>query len=162
MAFENYEGTRPYSAAIRAAAQNRSMPPWACGKKELESFRMTCSLTEEQIALFRGMGRSQFSRWQSNRCAAEEEMGGSVGRFPAPDLEIKMAEPVNISGEWRRRLRIRNSAHAFQGRPLGAGLRNSARPAGACAPRGGLCTAPPDSPWLRACAAGKSHSPPRL
>src|SRR5258705_11201768 len=51
MAFENYEGTRPYSAAIRAAAQNRSMPPWFA-ERGLGKFSNDLSLTEEQIALF--------------------------------------------------------------------------------------------------------------
>jgi hypothetical protein len=39
MAFENYEGTRRYGAAIQAAVQNRSMPPWFA-EKESASFRM--------------------------------------------------------------------------------------------------------------------------
>jgi len=60
-----------------------------------------------------------------NRCAAERKNGGSVDD-PAPDLEIKMAEPVKFRGcdvDYTYEI----LANAFQGRPLGAGLRNSAR-----------------------------------
>jgi len=54
-------------------------------EKGMESFD-DLSLTEGAESLCSRMGRSQFSRGQSNRCAAEEEMGGSVDD-PAPDLK---------------------------------------------------------------------------
>src|SRR5216684_7019653 len=46
MAFENYEGTRRYAAAMQAAVWNHSMPPWFA-EKGIGAFSNDPSLREE-------------------------------------------------------------------------------------------------------------------
>jgi len=140
----------PYSLAIRGCgariAVHRAV---VCAKKNLEVFRMTCRLHGgAESALARGMGRSHYSPAGNPTDAppGKKKMGGSVDDSRA-GLEIKW-RAGEYSADGRRRLHITKFCPRISRKALGAGLRNSARPAGACAPRGGLC-APPDSPWLR-------------
>ncbi len=97
MPFENYEGTRPYSAAIRAAVQNRSMPPWFA-ERGIGKFSNDLSLTEEQIALFAAWAEAN-SPAGNPTDAPPKKKWADRWTIPAPDLEIKMAEPVNIPAD---------------------------------------------------------------
>jgi mono/diheme cytochrome c family protein len=97
MAFENYEGTRGYATAIQAAVRNRSMPPWFA-EKGIGKFSNDPSLTDEEIALL--------AAWAAAKAPAGNPADAPpqakwVDRWtiPAPDLEIKMAEPVNIPAD---------------------------------------------------------------
>src|ERR1700684_1818208 len=49
--FETYEQTRPYAAAIAAATQNKSMPPWFADPR-IGHFSNDLSLSPGQIASF--------------------------------------------------------------------------------------------------------------
>ena len=50
MRFDTYEQTRPYAAAITAAAQNKSMPPWFADP-HIGHFSNDPSLSADQIAV---------------------------------------------------------------------------------------------------------------
>jgi mono/diheme cytochrome c family protein len=97
MAFETYEGTRGYAAAIQAAVQNHSMPPWFA-EKGIGKFSNDPSLTDEEIALL--------AAWAAAKAPAGNPADAPPPKkwadrwtIPAPDLEIKMAEPVNIPAD---------------------------------------------------------------
>jgi mono/diheme cytochrome c family protein len=94
MAFENYESTRGYAAAILGATQNRSMPPWFA-EKGIGKFSNDPSLTDEEIALL--------AAWATARAPAGNPADAPTPKkwadrwtISTPDLEMKMAEPVNI------------------------------------------------------------------
>lgn len=94
IAFENYESTRAYAATIREAVQNRSMPPWFA-EKGVGRFSNDPSLTTEQIATL--------AAWAAGKAPAgnpadapQPKKWAERWTIPAPDLEIKMAEPVDI------------------------------------------------------------------
>ena len=94
MAFESYEGTRGYAAAIQAAVQKRSMPPWFA-EKEVGRFSNDPSLTEDQISLLAG--------WAAAKAPAGDPADAPAAKkwaerwtIPAPDIEIKMTEAVRI------------------------------------------------------------------
>src|SRR5258708_17395555 len=87
MAFENYEGTRPYSAAIRAAVQNRSMPPWFA-EKGIGKISNDLSLTEEQIALFAAWAEAN-SPAGTPPNPPPKTKSSNRQTIPAPDLAIK-------------------------------------------------------------------------
>lgn len=97
MAFETYEGTRGYASAIQAATGNHSMPPWFA-EKGIGKFSNDPSLTDEEIALL--------ATWAGARAPAgnpadapPQKQWADRWTIPAPDMEIKMAEPVNIPAE---------------------------------------------------------------
>jgi hypothetical protein len=94
MAFESYESTARYAAAIQNAAQSRSMPPWFA-EKGIGTFSNDPSLTDEQIALI--------VAWAAAKAPAGNPADAPPSRnwadrwtIPTPDMEIKMAEPVDI------------------------------------------------------------------
>ena len=94
MAFESYESTARYAAAIQNAAQSRSMPPWFA-ERGIGTFSNDPSLTDEQIALI--------VAWAAAKAPAGNPADAPPPRnwadrwtIPTPDMEIKMAEPVNI------------------------------------------------------------------
>ena len=152
MAFENYEGTRGYAAAIQAALQNRSMPPWFA-EKGIGTFSNDPSLTEEQIALL--------SAWAAAKAPAGNPADAPAPKkwadrwtIPAPDLEIRMAEPVNLpaNGDVAYTYEILPT-HFKEGRWVQAseilpGLPEHVHHAV-------VYVRPPDSPWLRHAPVGK-------
>jgi hypothetical protein len=94
MVFQTYAETRPYAAAIAAAAQAHTMPPWFA-EKGIGKFSNDPSLTDREIAAL--------SAWTKNNAPAGSPAdappphawtGGWT--IPAPDLELKMSEPVTI------------------------------------------------------------------
>src|SRR5277367_3409756 len=58
MAFENYEQTRDFAAAIRVATANKTMPPWF-GEAGIGKFSNDPSLSAEQIATLAAWAMSQ-------------------------------------------------------------------------------------------------------
>ena len=152
MAFENYEGTRGYAAAIQAAVWDRSMPPWFA-EKGIGTFSNDPSLTEEQIALL--------ATWAASKAPAGNPGDAPPAKkwadrwtIPAPDLEIKMPEPVNIpaAGDVGYTYEILPT-HFKEGRWVQAseilpGLPEHVHHAV-------VYVRPPDSRWLRHAAVGK-------
>jgi mono/diheme cytochrome c family protein len=152
MAFENYQGTRGYADAIQTAVQNHSMPPWFA-EKGIGKFSNDPSLTEEEIALL--------SAWAAAKAPAGNPADAPAPKkwadrwtIPAPDLEIKMAEPVNIpaKGDVAYTYEILPT-HFKEGRWVQAseilpGLPEHVHHAV-------VYVRPPDSPWLRHAPVGK-------
>jgi Copper type II ascorbate-dependent monooxygenase, C-terminal domain len=152
MAFENYESTRGYAAAIEAAVQNRSMPPWFA-EKGIGKFSNDPSLTDKQIALL--------AAWSATKAPAGNppdapplKKWAERWTIPAPDLEIKMAEPVKIpaDGDVDYTYEILPT-HFKEGRWVQAseilpGLPEHVHHAV-------VYVRPPDSPWLRHAPAGR-------
>lgn len=94
MAFQTYAGTRPYAAAIAAAAQAQTMPPWFA-QKGIGRFSNDPSLTDREI--------STLTTWMKSNAPAGSPADAPPPRtwtggwtVPAPDLELKMPEPVTI------------------------------------------------------------------
>jgi hypothetical protein len=152
VAFENYESTRGYAAAIQAAVQNRSMPPWFA-EKGIGKFSNNPSLTDEEIALL--------AAWAAARAPAGNSADAPPPKkwadrwtIPTPDLEIKMAEPVNIpaDGDVGYTYEILPT-HFKEGRWVQAseilpGLPEHVHHAV-------VYVRPPESPWLRHAPVGK-------
>jgi hypothetical protein len=152
MAFENYESTRSYAAAILAAVQNHSMPPWFA-EKGIGKFSNDPSLTDEQIALL--------SAWAAAKAPAGNPADAPPPKkwadrwtISAPELEIKMAEPVEIpaDGDVGYTYEILPT-HFKEGRWVQAseilpGLPEHVHHAV-------VYVRPPDSPWLRHAPVGK-------
>ena len=97
MAFETYEGTRGYAAAIQAATQSRSMPPWFA-ENGIGKFSNDPSLTGEQIALLAAWAAAKAPGGNPADAPAPKKWADRW-TIPAPDLEIKMTEPVNIPAD---------------------------------------------------------------
>jgi hypothetical protein len=152
MAFENYESTRGYAAAILGATQNRSMPPWFA-EKGVGHFSNDSSLTDEEIALL--------AAWATARAPAGNPADAPPPKkwsdrwtIPTPDLEMKMAEPVNIpaGGDVGYTYEILPT-HFKEGRWVQAseilpGLPEHVHHAV-------VYVRPPESPWLRHAPVGK-------
>jgi hypothetical protein len=96
MAFETYQGTRGSAAAIQAATQNRSMPPWFA-EKGIGRFANDPSLTEPEIALLAAWAGAKAPEGNPAD-APPQKKWADRWTIPSPDLEIKMAAPVNIPG----------------------------------------------------------------
>jgi hypothetical protein len=152
LAFQTYEGTRRYAGAIRAAVENRSMPPWFA-EKGIGHFANDPSLSDGQIALL--------SAW-----AAAGGPAGNPGdapppkkwadrwTIPSPELEIKMAEATNLpaNGDVDYTYEI-VPTHFQEGRWVQSseilpGLPEHVHHAV-------VYVRPPDSPWLRHAPIGK-------
>ena len=152
MAFENYAGTRGYAAAIQAAVQSRSMPPWFA-EKGIGKFSNDPSLNGEEIALL--------AAWAAARAPAGNPADAPAPKIwvdrwtiPAPDMEIKMAEPVSIpaTGDVDYTYEI-VPTHFKEGRWVQAseilpGLAEHVHHAV-------VYVRPPDSGWLRHAPVGK-------
>jgi hypothetical protein len=152
MAFETYKNTRGYAPAIQAATQNRSMPPWFA-EKGIGKFSNDPSLNGEEIALLAEWASDGAPAGDSARAPAPKKW---VDRWTiaAPDMEIKMAEPVSIpaTGDVDYTYEILPT-HFKEGRWVQAseilpGLPEHVHHAV-------VYVRPPDSPWLRHAPAGK-------
>ena len=152
MAFETYENTRDFAGAIREATRNRSMPPWFA-EKGIGKFSNDPSLNDEEIALL--------AAWAAAGAPAGNPLDAPAPKkwsnrwtIPAPDMEIKMAEPVSIpaAGDVDYTYEILPT-HFKQGRWVQAaeilpGLPEHVHHAV-------VYVRPPDSPWLRHAPVGK-------
>src|SRR5271169_4994308 len=88
MAFETYDDTRRYGAAIQLATQNHSMPPWFA-EKGIGQFRNDPSLSDEEI--------TTIAAWVKANAPAGDPADAPprrkwTGRWtiPFPDQEIRM------------------------------------------------------------------------
>jgi hypothetical protein len=97
MAFENYEETRRYAAAIRVAVEQRTMPPWFA-VAGIGKFSNDPSLSEEQIA--------DLAAWAEGGAPAGNPSGAPAKRIwsgrwtiAAPEMVVKMTEGVKIPAD---------------------------------------------------------------
>ncbi|HET7105932.1 MAG TPA: hypothetical protein VFI38_03915 [Candidatus Acidoferrum sp.] len=155
MAFETYAGTRGYAAAIEGAAQSRSMPPWFA-ERGIGKFSNDSSLTEEQIAVLAAWAAAGAPSGNPADAPPEKKW---VDRWTisAPDVEIKMAQPVSIpsAGDVDYTYEI-VPTHFKEGRWVQAseilpGLPEHVHHAV-------VYVRPPDSAWLRHAPVGKAFT----
>jgi hypothetical protein len=152
MAFETYEQTRRYAAAIQTAAQNRSMPPWFA-EKGIGQFKNDPSLSDGEIMTI--------AAWVQANAPAGNPADAPMPRkwtgrwtIPSPDVEIKMAEPVKIpaDGEVDYTYEIVPThfaeGHWVQSSEILPGLPRNVH-------HGVVYVRPPDSKWLRHAPVGK-------
>ena len=95
MAFETYEQTKPFAAAMRLATQNKTMPPWFADPN-VGHFSNDPSLTVAEIATL--------ETWTEASCPAGEARDSPPPRkwaqswsIPRPDLVLKMPQAVALS-----------------------------------------------------------------
>ncbi len=97
IAFETYEQTRPFAAAIRVAAEKRTMPPWFA-ERGIGKFSNDPSLSDGEIAML--------AAWAKANAPAGNPVDAPVARqwsgrwtIPEPDLTVTMADGVNIPAD---------------------------------------------------------------
>ena len=95
--FETYEQTKPYAAAIRAAAEKRTMPPWFA-ERGIGKFSNDPSLSDAQIATLRA--------WAAESAPAGNAADAPAPRkwaerwtIPEPDMTVAMPEGVSIPAD---------------------------------------------------------------
>jgi hypothetical protein len=90
--FETYEQTRPYSAAIAAAAQDKSMPPWFADPG-VGRFSNDPSLSPGQIALLAAWASAGAPAGDADDAPPPRHWAESWS-IPQPDLVLKMTKEV--------------------------------------------------------------------
>ena len=152
VAFEIYENTARYAAAIQAAVQNRSMPPWFA-EKGIGKFSNDPSLTDEEIALLAGWAAAK-APVGNPADAPPPKTWAERWTIPAPGLEIKMAEAVTIPADgdvgYTYEILPTNFKEGrwVQASEILPGLPEHVHHAV-------VYVRPPDSPWLRHAPVGK-------
>jgi len=146
MAFETYKETRKYAAAIRAAAESHSMPPWFA-EKGVGRFANDPSLSDGEIAMLAAWVKAGAPAGNAAEAPTARVWSGRW-TIPTPDLEVKMTQPVKIpaSGEVDYTYEI-VPTHFTEGRWVQSseilpGLPQNVH-------HGVVYVRPPDSPWLR-------------
>ena len=94
MAFATYEEARRYAGAIRAATQDRSMPPWFA-VPGIGHFSNDPSLTEKEIATLAAWVDAQTPAGDP-RDAPPARQWAQSWTIPQPDLVLKMPQPVPL------------------------------------------------------------------
>jgi hypothetical protein len=152
MAFETYEQTRRFAAAIRLATQNRSMPPWFA-ERWIGKFSNDPSLSDGEIALL--------AAWAGAGAPAGNAAGAPAPRkwaerwtIPEPDLAVAMTEGVKIpaDGEVDYTYEI-VPTHFTEGRWVKASEILPGMPENVH--HAVVYVRPPESPWLRHAPVGK-------
>jgi hypothetical protein len=95
--FETYEQTRPYAAAIAAAALNKSMPPWFADP-HIGHFSNDPSLTAEQsaaLAVWAGAGAPAGDAHDAPPAPHWAESWS----IPQPDMILKMPKGVELPAD---------------------------------------------------------------
>jgi len=94
MAFETYEQTKPFAAAIGKATQNKTMPPWFADPS-VGHFSNDPSLTAADLA--------KIDAWTKANCPAGDARDAPPPRkwaqswtIPQPDLVLKMPKAVAL------------------------------------------------------------------
>jgi len=97
MPFQTFDETRPFAAAIRLAAQNRTMPPWFA-EKGIGTFSNDPSLSDSQIATL--------TKWVEANTPAGNPTDAPPfktwsGRWtiPKPDLVVPMPTGVSLPAD---------------------------------------------------------------
>src|SRR5208282_557963 len=94
MRFETYEQTRPYAAAIAAATQNKSMPPWFADP-HIGRFSNDPSLSAEQIAALAAWAGAGAPAGGSRDAPSPIHWAESWS-IPQPDLILQMPKGVAL------------------------------------------------------------------
>ena len=94
MRFDTYEQTRSYAAAIAAAAQSRSMPPWFADP-HIGHFSNDPSLSAEQIAVLAAWAATGALAGEA-RDAPPPVHWAESWSIPQPDLVLKMPKGVAL------------------------------------------------------------------
>jgi hypothetical protein len=94
MRFETYEQTRPYAAAIAAAAQNKSMPPWFADP-HIGHFSNDPSLSAGQIAVLAAWAAAGAPAGDA-RDAPPPIHWAESWSIPQPDLILKMPKGATL------------------------------------------------------------------
>jgi hypothetical protein len=94
MPFETYEETKPFAAAIRLAAQNRSMPPWFADPR-VGRFSNDPSLTREQIATLAAWAEAKAPVGEPSEAPPPKRWIESW-TIPQPDVILRMPQPVTL------------------------------------------------------------------
>jgi hypothetical protein len=94
MRFETYEQTKPYAAAIAAAAQNKSMPPWFADP-HIGHFSNDPSLASGQIAALAAWAGAGAPEGDAHDAPAPPRWAESWS-IPQPDLILKMPKGVAL------------------------------------------------------------------
>jgi hypothetical protein len=155
MAFQNYQETKHYAQAIRAATQNHTMPPWFA-EKGVGKFSNDPSLADSQIAILAAWANADAPAGNPAD-APPPHQWSDRWTIPAPDLEIKMPQPVAIpaDGEIDYTYEIVpthfTEARWVQSSEILPGMPQNVHHAV-------VYVRPPDSPWLRQAPVGKPFS----
>ncbi|HEY6386939.1 MAG TPA: hypothetical protein VIX91_14780 [Candidatus Acidoferrum sp.] len=94
MRFETYEQTRPYAAAIAAAAQSKSMPPWFADP-HIGHFSNDPSLSTGQIAALAAWAAAGALAGDAHDAPPPIHWAESWS-IPQPDLILKMPKSVTL------------------------------------------------------------------
>ncbi len=97
MAFETYEETRRYAAAIRVATEKRTMPPWFA-VKGIGKFSNDPSLTDEQIAVLAAWAEANAPAGNREEAPPARNWSGRW-TIPEPDVTVRMTEGVRIPAD---------------------------------------------------------------
>jgi mono/diheme cytochrome c family protein len=97
MAFQNYQETQRYASAIRMATQNHTMPPWFA-EKGVGKFSNDPSLSDSQIAMLAAWANANAPAGNPADAPAPHKWSDRW-TIPAPDLEVKMPQPVAIPAD---------------------------------------------------------------
>jgi mono/diheme cytochrome c family protein len=90
--FETYQQTRPYAEAIKAATQQKSMPPWFADP-QIGKFSNDTSLSEAQIALLGTWADAKAPAGDAHDAPQGRDWSGGWSIRP-PDLVLRMPQPV--------------------------------------------------------------------
>jgi hypothetical protein len=97
MKFENYEETRRYAAAIRAAAEKRTMPPWFA-EPGIGKFSNDPSLSDREIADLAAWAEAGTPAGDLRDSPAKRNWSGRWS-IAEPDLAVKMTKGVKIPAD---------------------------------------------------------------
>lgn len=97
MALETYEEATRNARAIRAAAQNRTMPPWFA-EKGIRRFSNDPSLSDREIAVLAAWADTNAPAGNPNDAPPARKWTGRW-TIPAPELIVTMTEGVAIPAE---------------------------------------------------------------
>jgi mono/diheme cytochrome c family protein len=152
MAFETYEQVRPYAEAIRLAAEKRTMPPWFADPS-VGKFSNDPSLTDAQIALLAAWAKANAPAGNTGQ-APPAKKWADRWTITAPDVEVKMPEPVKLpaTGEVEYTYEIVptnfQEGRWVQSSEILPGLPQNVH-------HGVVYVRPPESQWLRHAPVGK-------
>jgi len=152
MAFETYEQTKRFAAAIRVATQNRTMPPWFA-VRGIGKFSNDPSLSDEQIAELASWAASNAPAGNPAEAPPQRKWSGRW-TMAKPDLVVAMKQGVEIpaDGEVDYTYEIVptnfQEGRWVQGSEILPGMPENVHHAV-------VYVRPPGSPWLRHAPVGK-------
>jgi mono/diheme cytochrome c family protein len=152
MSFQKYEETRRSAQAIRSTTENHTMPPWFA-ERGVGKFSNDPSLNDSQIAVLAAWAEANAPAGNPAD-APPPQQWADRWTISAPDMEIKMPQPVAIppGGELDYTYEIApthfSEARWVQSSEILPGLPENVHHAV-------VYVRPPDSRWLRHAPVGK-------